>query len=171
MDFDFGNLIYILLMIAFVIFGAKGKKKKAPIPVQTEEEDATPENAESPIVNKLSDNIKKYFGEQFDLDASSNEAEDEYEEDLEYDTQFDSYSDSGEYDEKIDDVYSTYDRIDEEKKVSNDYDFKAEEPKTEVRTEKKRRKKSTRAFTSQLLSEFDPKKALLYSEIFKPKYF
>ncbi len=172
MDFDFGNLIYILLMIAFVIFGAKGKKKKAPIPVQTEEEDTAPENAESPIVNKLSENLKKYFGEQFDLDSSSNEVEDEYEADLEYDTQFDSYSDSDASNEKIDDVYSTYDRIEEEKKVSHNYDFKAEEAKAEARrVKKKTRNYSKLAFTNQLLSEFDPKKALLYSEIFKPKYF
>ena len=158
-------------MIAFVIFGAKGKKKKSPIPVQTEEEDTAPENAESPIVNKLSENLKKYFGEQFDLDASSNEVADEYEEDLEYDSQFDSYSDSDEYDEKIDDVYSSYDRIEEEKVTSHDYAIKVEENKMDVKKRKMRRKKSNAAFTTQLLSEFNPKKALLYSEIFKPKYF
>ena len=171
MDFDFGNLIYILLMIAFVIFGAKGKKKKAPILGQSKGQDSSPENAGNPIVNKVSENLKKYFGDQFDTDASLDEMKDENEGDLDYNAEFDSYSDSGRSDSEAGYVHASYDRNEEEKHIPYDYEFKSEKDEIVMKNTKIKAKNTKVAFTRQLLSEFDPKKALLYSEIFGPKYF
>ncbi len=171
MDFDFGNLIYILLMIAFVIFGAKGKKKKASIPVQSDAKDSSSENTGNPILNKVSENLKKYFGEQFHTDSSLDEMKDENEVDLDYNTEFDSYSDSGRSDSEADYVHASYDRTEEKKHIPYDYDFKSKKDEIVMKNTIIKAKNTKVAFTRQLLSEFDPKKALLYSEIFGPKYF
>jgi hypothetical protein len=54
-DFDFGNLIYVLLTIAFLVYGAIGKKKK-PLPRVS----AEPQNSEEEPVN-----LKTQFQELF----------------------------------------------------------------------------------------------------------
>jgi hypothetical protein len=55
-DFDIGNLVYVILTIVFLAFGALGKKKKKPVPQVSEE----------PQDNDLNpDSIKSQFQELF----------------------------------------------------------------------------------------------------------
>jgi hypothetical protein len=46
-DFDIGNLVYVILTIVFLAFGALGKKKKKPVPQVSEEPQDTDINPDS----------------------------------------------------------------------------------------------------------------------------
>ncbi len=74
-------------------------------------------------------------------------------------------------DSEADYVHASYERTEEAQHIPYDYDFKSEKDEIVMKNTKIDVKNTKAAFTRKLLSEFDPKKALLYSEIFRPKYF
>ena len=163
MDFDFGNLIYILLTLVFVIFGAMNKKKK-PVqkPQEVMDEDMELDQEIEQPVSSFNDNFKKLFGDFSDMDTVTQVTEDSYVEEYE-EQENESLSDSS---------YSTLDVVEEE--VINPV-YRMSDHMDSIRTENAKsiafKENFKPSFTQMLYKEFDPKKALLYSEIFKPKYF
>lgn len=166
LDFDFGNLVYILLMLVFVIFGATKKKKKPILPSSPLISDDDPASEESPA-GDLSSNLKKIFGEYLGVEelvenqqeqggSYRREATDRYNEESLLDTD-----------------YSDIDKIEKKEGVSTifkmsehvqDIQHSAIEG-MEIDLEK------YPSFTRDVLDEFDPRVAVLFSEVFKPKYF
>lgn len=163
MDFDIGTFIYILLTLVFIIIGSLGKKKKTP------QKTATP--MQNPDTNKsdpLTENFKRLFGNIEDpFNQKTNiesEEEDEYEE---KETRSDTIYD------KIDTPESTLDVPYSEKGRSEPYKLEdhIQEIMEQTRSHMTGRSEKRSNYVTRALRNFDPKKALLYSEIFKPKYF
>ncbi|MCK4920680.1 MAG: hypothetical protein KAS71_06520 [Bacteroidales bacterium] len=171
MDFDLGNLVYILITIAFVIFTAIGKKKKRTVQPDIQQVENEPDIAEKPE-NYLSDKLKSLFGEYIDLDSSTDETEEVLDESVYGYVQDDPESENIDYDEeKLDSNYSTIDTLSKEEGLSSTMggylnDLKSnsieKDPGTSV---------SQLSYVEEALKDFDAKKAILFSEIFKPKYF
>lgn len=169
MDFDFGNLIYIILTLVFVIFGAMGKKKKPASPPVQDMVDETDQDMDMQV-SGLDENLDKLFEDYVESPAETEEisSREEFIQEAEKEKSFSepgfygydqtsSAIDMVENEEGVSTVYRMLDHLEDYQQVSKIYIKSAEKRKA--------------SFTQTLYKEFDPKKALLYSEIFKPKYF
>lgn len=166
MDFDIGTFIYILLTLVFIIIGSLGKKKKPQAKPQPRQEGG--EIIAEEELDPFTDNFKKLFGD-FDVPSSATEEysltteKDSKDEEIKIDT----------FDDKPDSIQSTLDVPVAEEGISGIY--KLEDHMKEIMENSEimmvERGYSQSTFVSRALRDFDPRKALLYSEIFKPKYF
>lgn len=166
MDFDIGNFLYILLMIVFVILGSLGKKRKPQTPSEiTEQEDAEAGIRDIPA-DIFEENLKKYFVHS-DPEAI-NPDENQYK--------------SAEFSENtlLDTPASPWDKYQGildppgfEKGTSVTY--KIEDHIEEITRQSKLNQNLYTArktdFVKKALKDFDPKKAIIYKEVFEPKYF
>jgi FtsZ-interacting cell division protein ZipA len=174
MDFDIGNLVYIILTLIFLIVGALGNKKKKANPQEfdTFDEDATEE--QGPL-----ESIEKRFSEIFEEDEKVREDETTRTEYRDYESREDvktsepsDYLIDTPYD-KIDELPDEYNRVHKEKKEEDLYKLEdhIEEIARKTNIKMSTYKKKSPTFISEALKDFNPRKAYLYSEIFKPKYF
>jgi hypothetical protein len=166
MDFDIGTFIYILLTLVFIIIGSLGKKKKPqPKPQNQETEGQILEEKE---LDPFTENFKKLFGD-FDIPRGEKE---------EYNTVAEENLDQDEV--RLDSPYGKIDNLEGALDVPPGQEgssrvYKIEDYIKDImesgQVMKVDRSSSKSTFVSRALRDFDPKKALLYSEIFKPKYF
>ncbi len=167
MDFDIGNLVYIVLTLIFLIVGALGQKKK-PNPQVFESYDEDQEeqgDTSDPIEEKFS----RLFGEDDEAVRQREEIErrtykeESEREDYLLDTPYD----------KIDDLPPEYDEVFQEKDEDKIYKLEdhIEEIAEKTRLQMIPHKKKDVSFVKKALRDFEPRKAYLYSEIFNPKYF
>jgi len=166
MDFDFGNLIYIILTLVFVIFGAMNKKKKkVQTPQEVLDEDAEMEVEVEQPLSSVDEKLKRIFGDFVDIDEPSKVVKDQYDEEI-------TEQEQTVYEPIPEAKYTSFDNVEEEKDSSV---YRLSDHMDSIRVENAKSiisdVKQNPSFTQQLFKEFDPKKALLYSEIFKPKYF
>ncbi|MGC9341934.1 MAG: hypothetical protein ACP5E3_04485 [Bacteroidales bacterium] len=163
MDFDIGTFIYILLTLVFIIIGSLGKKKRPQVNKPDADADGEPVSVNN--TDAFTENFKKLFGE-FDDEADIPVAEHEpivKEEEIKLDTPH----------EKLDNLKGTLDIPGNA--IGGSEIYKIEDhikdimENSNILMNQHTRSKST--FVSRALRDFDPKKAWLYSEIFKPKYF
>ena len=169
MDFDIGNLVYILITVAFIIFSAIGKKKKRPVQPKVQQVEKERNIAER-LESNLSEKLKSMFGEFIDQDSSIDEIEEEIDESVYGYVQDDSESENVDYEEKLDSIYSKLDTVNDERGVSSTMEYnKNIEPHNAYKNI--RTSASRFSYVEEALEDFDAKKAILFSEIFKPKYF
>ena len=167
MDFDIGNFLYILLMLVFVILGSLGKKKKPGITVQNiQEPEKEPETRDIPA-DIFEENLRKYF----------------LPEDPEVKKEPEVIYDSADYtpETAIDTPTSPHDKfagiIDTPVSEEGTYTtYRIEDHINEITMLSKQDHMQFRTtiktdFVKRALKNFDPKKAILYKEVFEPKYF
>jgi hypothetical protein len=163
MDFDIGTFIYILLTLVFIIIGSLGKKKKPQANKPNVNADG---EADSGITTEVfSDNFKKLFGD-FEEEMGISETRGEpviEEQEVKLDTPND----------KIDNLEGILDVPGNT--VGDSKIYKMEDHIKDIMDDSNivmaESSKSKSTFVSRALRDFDPQKAWLYSEIFKPKYF
>lgn len=169
MDFDIGNLVYILITAAFVIFSIIGKKKKRAVQPKVQEVENEPDITEKPESN-LSEKLKSMFGEFIDMDSSIDKAEEEIDESVYGYVQDDFESENADYKEKLDSIHSKPDTVSDEKGASSILEH-IKNIKSDNANKDRRTSASRASYVEEALKDFDAKKAILFSEIFKPKYF
>lgn len=168
MDFDIGTLVYILLTLIFLIVGALGKKKKKnPQVFESYDEE---EQEQDTAVN----NFEERFNNLFNDDRTRVESEEEFQKQTEAKS-----SEKPEHlldtpHDKLDEIPEDYNKIHKDKDEKELY--KLEDHIEEISRKTKLKIPSARrsekpSFVQKALRGFDPRKAYLYSEIFKPKYF
>lgn len=163
MDFDIGTFIYILLTLVFIIIGSLGKKKRPQVNMPETDTEEEPEATRSNDV--FAQNFKKLFGGFEDELEASEPVPEPLAEELE---------------NKLDSSYEKIDNLQGIRDVPGEKGERAEIYKMEDHIKEimdgsnimiTQHSKSKSTFVSRALRDFDPKKAWLYSEIFKPKYF
>lgn len=159
MDFDFGNLIYILIMLAFVIFGAAGKRKKKTLSKPIEDSDFESFEDQTEPVSDIGSSLKKMFGDYMGMETTNS-----YNDDV---------SGNMQNEEVIDEPVSHFDtRFD---KLDTKEEHKGVASVESMGQHKKNNgsysKRSGNSFTKDSMKDFNPRKAFLLSEIFNPKYF
>lgn len=171
MDFDIGTLVYVLLTLIFLIVGALGKKKKEN-PQTFETYDEEKQGGE-----KALENFEERFENLFSDEKSSEEPAAQEREEMYRQTEAGSEEKPGylldsPYD-KIDDIPEDYNKVHREGKKDELYRMEdhIEEISRKTRLKMVSYGKNKPSFVQKALRDFDPRKAYLYSEIFKPKYF
>ncbi len=171
MDFDIGTLVYILLTLIFLVVGALGKKKKEnPQAFESfeEEEQGTDnalENFEKRFENFFTEEKGIEEGVPVKFEEKTQKAETRRDQKPEFllDTPYD----------KIDEIPEQLNKAYEGKEMKDLYKLEdhIEEisRKTKLKMPSDRMKKNS--FVQEALKDFNPRKAYLYSQIFKPKYF
>lgn len=164
MDFDFGNLVYILITLAFVIFSARKKKKSVakPIVQENDEEPTLTGNPEEFINEKL----KNLFGDFIDQDEPEYENEDSVYGYVENDYT----TESVEYEEVLDNKFSSLDTVENEEGLTSTMKYIKDLEAQSLILESKSAKMGP-SFTEEVMLDFDPRRAILFSDIFRPKYF
>lgn len=169
MDFDIGNLVYIVLTIIFLIVGALGQKKKSN-PESYDSFDEEQPNQENPL-----NNLERRFNTLFEDEEEESDRMYEESEARRYepsDEREPAYLLDTPYD-KLDDLPPEYNKVlkDEDSKEIYKLEDHVEEIARNTRLSIKPAKKKDVSFVKKALKDFDPRKAYLYSEIFNPKYF
>ena len=166
MDFDIGTFIYILLTLLFIIIGSLGSRKKSK---QTPQDASSNSDASSaPESDPLSENLRKIFGDYTTPEENGNKYADETIESVEEE---DHILDSPE--DRLDNAKDFLEKPGNE--VGSDKVYKLEDhiqdimKDTSVKMRLKSRSKTT--FVKKAFRDFDPRKGILYTEVFKPKYF
>lgn len=166
MDFDIGNLVYILITIAFVIFSAMKKKKRTVAKPIVNENDEGPSLTKDPEAY-ISEKLKNLFGDYLEQEVPENENE----EDSVYGYVDNDYeSQNVEYEEVLDNNYSSLDTIETEEGLSSTMQFIKDLEANNLLLESKSTQTGP-SFTDEVMQDFDPRRAILFSEIFRPKYF
>ncbi|MCF8378585.1 MAG: hypothetical protein K9H49_03345 [Bacteroidales bacterium] len=169
MDFDFGNLVYILLTLAFVIFSASKNKKKRVVKAVGQEFEDEPKDS-SKNEDYLSEKLKNIFGEYMDIETPVKEIEDEIEENLYGYVTSESQVKENKYEEVLDTNYSILDSIDSEEGLPSTMKY-IKDLQTNNMFPVSNSPKQPVSFTEEVMQDFDPRRAILFSEIFRPKYF
>jgi len=165
MDFDIGTFIYILLTLVFIIIGTLGGRKKAQISAPPPDEEAD-DNSQT-RVDPFTEDFKKLFGELNEPLEEEVNKEDYREEPetvkSESDVMFDRTVSSGSLLDKpgnmegMSDLYKMEDHIDE---IMKGIHLDMVTPSSGRST-----------FVKRAFRDFDPRKGILYAEVFQPKYF
>lgn len=172
MDFDFGNLVYIILMLIFILVGASSKKKRKP--VSTPAGDPAEGESEQPVstAETLNENLKKLFGDYMDIQTAEEPEKVVEEEDDYFSRKQKEYMPK--YDEtRMDKEVSEIERVGSEEGIGSVFHM------TDLLDENLfgnmemmgHKTQKTPPFTQSIREDFDPRKAILYTALFNPKYF
>ncbi len=170
MDFDIGTLVYILLTLIFLIVGALGKKKK--VNPQTFESYNEEEQGGEDVLKNFEERFENLYDEDSSEESTRQEREEMYRQTeagskVKPEYLLDSPND------KIDDIPGDYNKVHRGKKEEDLYRIEdhIEEISRKSRLKMDSFDKKKPTFVQKALRDFDSRKAYLYSEIFKPKYF
>lgn len=162
MDFDIGNLVYIILTILFIAIGSLGKKKK---PVNQNFTEQVEEE-----VQGVSSELDEFFNSFSSADDQTETASEStgYERTQGSEAVMDSpYS-------KVDNLDNIPDTAVKEKEKEKGH-YKIEDHISDIMGASSLAMESTTkgrsSFASRAVKDFDARKAWLYSEVFKHKYF
>lgn len=169
MEIDFDTLIYLIFTIIFIAVGALGKKKRPP---QTQAMPSSEEEMQSEG-RTFSDNFNSLFDE-VDRNLSDIESSVEFLDESEHSVESMSGS-------TLDTPFSTLDkpesRLDAapEPFMEGSYPERMEDQYLKimrsVKTPMNVNYKKPKAFVDDFIKDFDPRKAVIYSELLNPKYF
>lgn len=180
MDLDFDTLIYIVVTIVFLALGAMGKKKKpvAANPENTGNQVANEDIFEEIISDPLKNLMKTYGIEELQTSTTRQEPVEEILDKYEPDTHIiDTYTPDNQiidtYENRYDSVQSYLDSLSPEEGVSILDEFIHDEFEDVIRQSEigdAEEIAKSNPLTQEILEGFNVRKAVIYSEVLKPKY-